>query len=396
MEKCIKNMIETNFIPSEHPYAAIYNKGRLGLLIGTLLEVIEETDGSVVRIPHPVVTGYAAKEKKKIKRIYAPGEFIDTDIWWDVSTKDVFVIGIEGGSIDWDEFLEEIAPLIKKKSEESPIEQIEYHTDIRYFYQSLDHFNIKIEMPKEEFEYDAYLFTEVKDGLRWCMTDKLDTIKISCLWEGRDEDDVYNELLRQLSFYGALGVYINRFGSINLIAADEDEDINASLTRITEKFNAVQKERGLILCCGNPYFDTHKNLVSDEEDYDGIKSRTRAIFNAMEEDYQKDFLKDAVGLLRTQYIRENGKPQFFNDAKDWIGVYLTITEDLGLSLAKNQFHTYANEITPENFTEKARISNRTMTNYTAYTNKEKNHGYYSSIMKVREAFWSIVVNLANY
>lgn len=392
-------MIQTNYIPSEHPYVAIYHKGRLGLLIGIMIESIEMGDNSnspVMRKSHPVVSYNCIKEKKKIKGIYStPFNFKDTDVWWDVDINDVLTIGVEGGCIEWDEFFEELAPIIKKDAEDAPIKLADYHHNVLDFVQGLTKLNIKLEKPQGgKAEYNAYLYTEERDGLRWCITGG--DIIIECVWDGMDEDDVYDAILKQLTFYGVFFAYMDITIIINFDTDDEDEIINESLSSIAQRLNTIQQEKGLPIIYLPQYLcrDNLSKLQSEGSEISGIEEKTILYFSWLNDEEKKDFLKDCICMM-IQHRRKKDGTKFFEDAIDWIGIYLVVTGKLGVILKKGDFEEYAKDITPKFFPEKGKIKLRTMTNFAAYTN-ENNIGNYRRTMEVHDVFWDIVKICAYY
>ena len=191
------------YIPSEHPYRAIYYEGRLGLQKGTIIEVTETSnekeDTFVVRNFHPVVTYYNFEQKSKYCTISSPGEAVDTDVWYDVEEKDVITVAVENGIIKWYDFIHYFAPMIKKYSEFAAPDpcrlQIKYNNILINFFTSLKKIGIKVVPPKEDrILLDAYLFIYEKDGLRWCGTEKDGSSETcyECIWD--DEEDVFYAL----------------------------------------------------------------------------------------------------------------------------------------------------------------------------------------------------------
>lgn len=402
-------MIQICYIPSEHPYRAIYYEGRLGLQKGTIIEVEEifnetgETD--VVRSFHPVVTYYNLEQKSKYRTISSPWETIDTDVWYDAEEKDVITIAVENGSIDWHYFLRCLAPKIKKNVELAPPPpcrlQIKYHYTLMKFFASLERMGIKIIPPKEDrIMLDAYLFIYEKDGLRWCGTEDDDETKYECVWDGKDEEDIFYELEEQSTFYSNAGIYLNKTINTNFVAAPDEDEINevkTSLDRIVKRLSVNQNNELLTVC--RDIEDYHDRVEYERLEeigrLDGVRIRTKDYFHSLDENEQIDFLKGAISLLLTSKTKSDGT-RFFCDAIDWIGIYQTITEDLELRLSKSKFYEYAGKITPENFPCKGKIKEKTKTNNSTYTKKEKNPVYYRRTMEVRQAFWDIVWHLAVY
>lgn len=99
--------------------------------------------------------------------------------------------------------------------------------------------------------------------------------------------------------------------------------------------------------------------------------------------------------MMIQHRRKRDGTKFFEDAIDWIGIYLVVTGKLGVILKKGDFEEYAKKITPKFFPEKGKIKFSTMTNFAAYTN-ENNIGNYRRTMEVHDVFWDIVKIRAYY
>lgn len=131
-------MIQSHYVPSERPYRIIYTGGVVGLQIGTLIVVDDQSQyfekTTIPRVgnraprfvgylgvktySYPVVS-YINKVKEKDYPVtsdiaYDERFYSESVVWNNVKMEDVATICLEGQKVPWDDMLSIIGPAIEK------------------------------------------------------------------------------------------------------------------------------------------------------------------------------------------------------------------------------------------------------------------------------------------
>lgn len=115
----------------------------------------------------------------------------------------------------------------------------------------------------------------------------------------------------------------------------------------------------------------------------------RKNYQQMQEYERSKFLKDCLQLLRAS------EPTLFNKQNCWIGLYMVVRDRLDGRLSKTDYTRMAKSATPEDWPEKLKISDNTITNFARYVDYEdRDLAYYEMNRNPWEnlcsAFWSII------
>lgn len=151
-------MIQSHYVPLAPPYRIIYTGGTMGLQIGTLIIVrimefrnpagrpIPEKD-TYSTVTHPVVS-YVNKANANVNHIsnmFMGGQFSEAVVWDKVDQSDVSTVCMEGGQLEWDDFMSYIIPIMAKCSDSDTTRQA--LNEARRFVNTLYLLNGKIEFP---------------------------------------------------------------------------------------------------------------------------------------------------------------------------------------------------------------------------------------------------------
>lgn len=93
-----------------------------------------------------------------------------------------------------------------------------------------------------------------------------------------------------------------------------------------------------------------------------VEESVKRWFQDLKQEKRQEVLKQAMGsLLESMAADGNGK--LFSKKQHWMAVYMVLRDRLGLLTKHNEFHTYADKITPDICPTKLRITSSTMTNF---------------------------------
>lgn len=93
-----------------------------------------------------------------------------------------------------------------------------------------------------------------------------------------------------------------------------------------------------------------------------VEESVKRWFQDLKQEKRQEVLKQAMGnLLET--TDNDGKKKLFSKKQHWMAVYMVLRDRLGLLTKHNEFHTYADKITPDICPSKLRITSSTMTNF---------------------------------
>ena len=141
-------MIQTNYVPLEHPYRVVYYNGVIGIQIGSLILAIEKQDEEGKRIveikTHPVVSYSNTEKKKEITGASYPSVYAEAVVWDKVEQCEVTTLAIENGKINWDELFYETRDYIWKIYQKSEIDG--YSAVIR-FSDALERLGVEVSFP---------------------------------------------------------------------------------------------------------------------------------------------------------------------------------------------------------------------------------------------------------
>ena len=240
-------MIQTNYVPLEHPYRVVYYKRVIGLQVGTLIVTTEAQDRSGSRVietaSRPVVSYCSIEAKKAIDGISYPGVYSEAVVWDKVEQNDVTTLAIEGGSVDWDDFFCEIIPDFWGEFMLNSRDNNVYV--FSRFLSGMERLGIKIKAPEiegQEYKLDVTLCTYDDAGTMFCGTVDGSPIRIDCSLD-KNEDEVFNDIFRQAGFYRTCALHmfvyagVQKFMTINFIPAEN----TAFLQRLCERMNKEQE-----------------------------------------------------------------------------------------------------------------------------------------------------------
>lgn len=241
-------MIQTNYVPLEHPYRVIYYNQVLGLQIGSLIVTTEAQNDSGARViqikSHPVVSYCSLDTKKEIKEFSFPGVYAEAVVWDKVEQKDVSTIAAEGGSISWEEFFAGVAPDLWRNYMANRKESC--MPSIMKIFSQMEHLGLNIDIPEpEESEHrvEVTLYTYEEAGKMRCGSGDDSIIRIDCLVDGKNEDEVFNDLFAQAGFYRTFAMLLfchAQSGKYLMIDFKAGEN-TALLNRLAERMNKEQK-----------------------------------------------------------------------------------------------------------------------------------------------------------
>ena len=124
-----------------------------------------------------------------------------------------------------------------------------------------------------------------------------------------------------------------------------------------------------------------------------VEESVKRWFQDLKQEKRQEVLKQAMGsLLESMAADGNGK--LFSKKQHWMAVYMVLRDRLGLLTKHNEFHTYADKITPDTCPSKLRISSSTMTNFSKTVPegpyyKMKNNPFHD----LCSALWTIIRNI---
>ena len=115
-------------------------------------------------------------------------------------------------------------------------------------------------------------------------------------------------------------------------------------------------------------------------------------FQKLDKDKQQEFLKKAMEQLLN--AADSNGSKIFTKKQHWMAVYMVLRDRLGTIIMRNDFHTYAAEITPGTCPPKLMISSSTMTNFSKTVPegsyfKMKNNPFHDQC----STLWTIIKNL---
>lgn len=205
-------MIQTNYVPLEHPYRVVYYNGVIGIQIGSLILTIEKQDEEGKRIveikTHPVVSYSSTEKKKEIAGASYPGLYAEAVVWDKVEQCEVTTLAIENGKINWDELFYETRDYIWKIYQKSEIDG--YSAVIR-FSDALERLGVEVSFP----DSSNIVRTEVclctwKDGeVQKCGAEEFSVVQIETAID-KDEDEIAKALWKQLEFHRYMVKYLSK------------------------------------------------------------------------------------------------------------------------------------------------------------------------------------------
>lgn len=196
-------MIQTNYVPLEHPYRVVYYNGVIGIQIGSLILAIEKQDEEGKRIveikTHPVVSYSSTEKKKEITGSSFPGVYAEAVVWDKVEQRDVTTLALENGKIYWDELFYVIRDYILKSYHKS---EFDGYGAVFRFSNDLERLGVEVSFP----DSCNIVRTEVclctwKDGdMQKCGSDEASVAQIETFID-KDEDEIAKTLWKQLEFH---------------------------------------------------------------------------------------------------------------------------------------------------------------------------------------------------
>ena len=245
-------MIQTNYIPLEHPYRVVYFNQVLGLQIGSLIMTIETQDATGARIiqtkSHPVVSYCSVDTKKEIKEFSFPGVYAEAVVWDKVEQKDVSTIAAEGGSISWDEFFSGVVPDLWRNYMENRKESC--MPSIMKLLSQMEHLGLKIDIPESderEHRMEVTLYTYEEAGKMRCGSGDGSIISVDCVVDGKNEDEIFNDLFAQAGLYRTFAMFLFNYAKSKkyLVIDFRAGENSALLNRLAERMNKEQEGTAL-------------------------------------------------------------------------------------------------------------------------------------------------------
>lgn len=118
-----------------------------------------------------------------------------------------------------------------------------------------------------------------------------------------------------------------------------------------------KRKRRWGVCFEEPEVVTQNNLPPLS-----VEECVKRWFLKLSNEEQQEVLKQAVGKL-LEATDSAGRKKLFSNKQHWMGVYMVVRDRLNVNVKQNEFHTYADKITPDACPSKLRISPSTMTNF---------------------------------
>ena len=198
-------MIDSSYVPLEHPYKIIEYQGTIGIQIGTLIVVRDKSseDGeyAIETHSHPVVSyvnNRVHQDLKSSKTLFMPKPY-EGVVWNKVELKDVTTLVREDETLKWRDFMDYCCKLRLHavKNHLDNVEEMIFET-----YAQLLEWGIEIENPEIAHTGERILKVEVFetteiDGIPYCLLNGDLGIVVGFI----DENVAFKHVIEQVFFY---------------------------------------------------------------------------------------------------------------------------------------------------------------------------------------------------
>lgn len=245
-------MIQTSYVPLEHPYQIIEYQGVLGIQIGTLIVTVDMSDESekgyaIETHSHPVVSYVNNKihTDMKIHRSLSLPRPYEGVVWDKVELHDLRTLVREGEMLRWNDFMDYC-----RRLRFGELEGTHKNVDVAIMdnYGLLLDWGIDIEEPKRSRYGQIMLKVELADIVKYGNTEYLTTDgDLGIVVKKEDNILMAASIFRQIDFYLSMMKYFHidgckvKFWTQNLFLQDLVDDIKRAWNNYRENKRAYDQ-----------------------------------------------------------------------------------------------------------------------------------------------------------
>lgn len=270
-------MIQTSYVPLEHPYRIISYNATLGIQIGTLIVTREKEskdgDYAIETHSHPVVSYVNNRKTKQTENPFASivNEQVEGVVWDKVEVGQVKTLMRENEELEWEDFMDYCRDCKMKSLRKS---NFSYNFNIAYSLTRLIEWGLNIKYPEVQQDGELILKVELYDLLKGAKAYCIGRGGLGIATVSNGKDEMFQEIIRQIVIYKFfMGLYIN-FSKFTVVFSTKEKKYKSlveSLNNITDyestsffKKDCKIKEKYVATYTFNIKDDGQHNFVLEE------------------------------------------------------------------------------------------------------------------------------------